>query len=73
MKNLLKSLAKSVIIPLGLTTASATDAAAKKKTFGSCMARLIISNEELNDVMKIIKSRENAGLLIKGVSDVIEN
>ena len=37
------------------------------------MARLIISNEELNDVMEIIKSRENAGLLIKGVSDVIEN
>ena len=33
MKNLLKSLAKSVIIPLGLTTASATDAAAKKKNF----------------------------------------
>ena len=37
------------------------------------MTTLIISNEEMNDIMKIIKSIEDAGLLIKGVSETIEN
>ena len=69
MKNILKPLAKSVLIPLGLTVAgSATDAAIQKKMFGSSVIRLIISNEEMNDMMKIVKSFEDAGLLIKGVS-----
>ena len=63
MKNVLKPLAKSVLIPLGLTAAaSATDAAIHKKMFGSGMrpsdlakqATLIISNEEINDIMKIV-------------------
>ena len=36
------------------------------------MATLIISNEEMNDIMKIIKSLEDAGLLIKGVSETTE-
>ena len=34
---------------------------------------LIISNEEMNDIMKMIKSLEKSGLLIKGVSGAIEN
>ena len=69
MKNVLKPLAKSVLIPLGLTVAgSATDAAIQKKMFGSSVIRLIISIEEMNDMMKIVKSFEDAGLLIKGVS-----
>ena len=34
---------------------------------------LIISNEEMNDIMKIIKSLEESGLLIKGVSETIKN
>ena len=59
MKNKLKPLAKSVLIPLGLTTAaSATDAAIHKKIFGSGMTTMIISNEEMNDIMKIVKSLE---------------
>ena len=37
------------------------------------MTTLIISNEEINDIMKIIKSLEDAGLLIKVVSETIEN
>ena len=42
IKNVLKPLAKSVLIPLGLTAAaSATDVAIKKKIFGSGMATLI--------------------------------
>ena len=34
---------------------------------------LIISNEETNDVMKIIKYLEESGLLIKDVSETIKN
>ena len=37
------------------------------------MTTLIISNDEMNDIMKIIKSLEDAGLLIKDVSETIEN
>ena len=33
----------------------------------------IISNEEMNDIMKIVKSPEESGLLIKGVSETIKN
>ena len=74
MKNVLKPLAKSVLIPLGLTlAASATDAAIHKKMFGSSNTRLIISNEEMDDIMKMIKSLEESGLLIKGVSETSKN
>ena len=72
--NVLKSLAKSVLILLGLTAAaSATDACIHKKMFGSGVITLIISNEEMNDIMKIVKSLEESGLLIKGVSQTIKN
>ena len=74
MKNVVKPLAKSVLIPLGLTAAaSTTDAAIQKKIFGSVMTALIISNEEMIDTMKIIKSHEESGLLIKGVSETTKN
>ena len=72
--NVLKPLAKSVLIPLGLTAAAAaTDAAIHKKMIGSGFTTLIISNEEMNDIMKIVKSLEDSGLLIKGVSETIKN
>ena len=46
--NILKPLAKSVLIPLGLTKApSATDAVIHKKMFGFGTTALIISNEEI--------------------------
>ena len=74
MKNVLKPLAKSVLIPLGLAAAvSATDAAIHKKMFGSGVTTFIISIEEKNDIMKIVKSLEEPGLLIKNVSETIEN
>ena len=74
MKNVLKTQAKNVLIPLGLTTAaSATDAAIHKKMFGSGATTLIISNEEMNGIMKIIKSLKKSGLLRKGVSETIKN
>ena len=65
MKNVLKALAKAVLIPLGLTAAaSATDASIQKKLFGSGMITKIISNEEMDDIMKIVKSLGITGLLI---------
>ena len=46
-------MAKSVLILLGLiASASATDAAVYKKMFQSYLKTLIISNEEMNDIMK---------------------
>ena len=72
--NILKSLAKSVLSSLGLTAAaSATDAAIHEKIFGSGVTTLIISNEEINDIMKIVKSLEESALLIKGVSETVQN
>ena len=74
MEIILKPLAKRDLVPLGLTAAaSATDAAVPKKMFGSGVTTLIILNEEMNDIMKIIKSLEESDLLIKGVSETIKN
>ena len=79
--NVLKPLAKSVLISSVLASAaSATDAAIHKKMFGSgrpldlasCNTTLIISNVEMNDIIKIIKSLEESGLLIKGISKTIK-
>ena len=78
--NVLKQLAKSVLMPLGLiVAASARDAAIHKKMFGSGghpsdLAKrtiLTIWNKEMNDIVKIVKSLEESGLLIIGVSDTI--
>ena len=52
IENVLKPLAKNVLIPLGLTAASATDAAIHKKMFGSGNTTLISFNEEMIDIMK---------------------
>ena len=74
IRNLLKPLAKSALIPLGLTTpAATTNAAIHKNMFGSGTRTSIISHEPMNDIMKIIKSLEESGLLIKGVSKTIKN
>ena len=60
MKNVLKPLAKSVLVPLGSTTAEpATDAAIQKKSFVSGITTLIISNQEMEDIIKIVKSLED--------------
>ena len=64
MINVFKPLGKSVLVPLELiTAASATDAAIHKKMFASGTMTLIISNEEMNDIRKIVKSLEKSGLL----------
>ena len=41
--------------------------------FGPGFITIVISNEEMNDIMKIVKSLEESGLLIKGVSEAIKN
>ena len=62
MKDLLKPLAKRVLIPLELTAgASATDATIHKKMFRSSTTTSIISNKEMNDIIKIVKPLEESG------------
>ena len=73
-KDRLTPLAKSVLVSLRLAVpASVRDAAIQKNIFGSSMTVLIISNKKIKDVMKIAKSPEESGLLIKTVSDAIKN
>ena len=91
MENVVKPLAKSVLIPLGLTAAaSAADAEIHKNILGSgrrpvdsasltsssapqTTISLIISNDEMKDIIEIVKSLEDSGLLFKGVSETIQN
>ena len=69
----LKPLAKSILIPLGLTAAaSATEVAIHKNMFGSGFTTLIILNKEMNECMKIVNSLEESGLSIKSVSQAIK-
>ena len=76
MKSIIKPLAKSVLIPLGLTAAaSAADAGIQKKILGSGHnnTTLIISNDEMDDILKIDKSLEDSGVLLKGVSETMQH
>ena len=67
------SLAKNVLAPLGLTAImSAIDGSMQKKIHGSGV-KLIIEQEDMNGIMKIIEALENSGMLLKGVSKTIEN
>ena len=64
--------AKNVLVPLGITAAaSAIDAGIEKKIHGS--GTLIISNEEMNDMIKIIQALEHSNILLKGVTKTIKN
>ena len=75
MKSVIKPLAKSVLIPLGLiAAASAADAGIHKKVLGSGSDTiLIISNDEMDGILKIVKSLEDSGVLLKGFSETIQN
>ena len=67
-------LAKNVLAPLGISAAmSAIDGSIKKKMLGSGVTTLIISNDEMDDILKIVKSLENSGLLLKGVGETIQH
>ena len=66
-------LAKNVLAPLGLTAAmSSIDGSIQKKINGSGV-KLIIEQEDMNDIMKIIKALENSGILLKGLRKTIKN
>ena len=68
------SLGKNILAPLGLTAAmSATDAAIQKKMYGSGTITLIISNEDLNDMINIVIVLEDSDVLLKGVTETIKN
>ena len=71
---MIQPLTKSVLIPLGLTAgASAADARTHKKILGSGnMTTVIISNDEIHDIIKILKSLEDSGWLI-GVTKTVQN
>ena len=74
MKSVIKSLAKIVLVPLGLTVAaSAADAGIHKKILGSGYnTTLIISNDKMEEILKIVRSLEDSGLLLKRVTETIE-
>ena len=60
---------------LGLTAASsAIDAGIQKEIYsGSGTTTLVIPNEEMNDIMKIVQALENSGILLKGVPKTTKN
>ena len=66
-------LAKNVLAPLGLAASmSAIDGSIQKKIHGSGV-KLTFEQEDMKDIIKIIKALENSGILLKGVSKTIEN
>ena len=78
ISNVIKPLAKSVSIPLRLTAAaSAADAGIHKKILGSGHndnnTTPIISNNKIEHIIKIVKSLEDSGLLLKGVTKTVQN
>ena len=74
MKNAIRPLAQNVSIPLGLTAAVSTaDAGIHEKILGYGTTKLIISNDEMEGIMKIVKSLQDSALLLKGVSETIQN
>ena len=67
-------LAKNVYAPLGMSAVmSAIDGSIKKKMLGSGTTTLIISNDEMEDILKIVKSLEDSNVLLKGVSETIQH
>ena len=66
--------AKNVLAPLGITAAaSAINAGIQKKIYGSGATTLIISNEKMNNIMKIVQTLEDSNILLKGVTKTINN
>ena len=67
-------LAKNILAPLGITAAaSAIDAGIQKKMRRSATTTLIISNKEMNEIMKIVQALEDYNVLLKGVNKTIKN
>ena len=75
IKNVITPLAKSVLVILVLkAAASAADAGIHKKILGlGNTTTLIISNKDMEDLIKIVKSLEDSGLLLKGITKSVQN
>ena len=56
-----------------IAAASAIDGSIQKKIHGSEVTALIISNEEINHIMKIVQALEDSNILLKGVTKPIKN
>ena len=68
-KKMAITLAKNILAPLEITAAAAAiDAEIRKKIHGSGTTTLIISNEEKNDIVKIVQDLEDSNILLKGVT-----
>ena len=66
--------AKSILAPLRITAAaSAIYAGIQKKMHGSGTTTLIISNKEMNDIMKIVEALEDSNILLNRVTKTIKN
>ena len=66
-------LAKNILAPLGIEIASEIDAEIQKKIHGSGTTTLIISNEEMNEVIEIVQALDDSNILLKGVTETIKN
>ena len=67
-------LGKSILAPLGLSaTISAINAAVQRKMYGPRNSTLIISDNDMNDLIKIVTALEEHDILLKGVSKTIKN
>ena len=67
-------LAQNILAPLRITAAAlAIDARIRKKMHGSGTTTLIISNEEMNDIMKIVQALKDSNILLKGVTKAIKS
>ena len=69
---------KSAIKPLGMlgltAAASATDAAVNKKILGSGNHTiLIICNNDMQNLLKMVKSLQDSGILLDGVTETVTN
>ena len=67
-------LSKNILAPLGITAAaSVIDAGIQKKIHGAGTTTLIISNEKMNVIMKILQALEDSNILLKGVTKSVKN
>ena len=67
-------IARNILAPLEITAAAlAIDAEIQKKIHGSGTTTFIISNEEMNHIIKIVQALEDSNVLLKGITKTIEN
>ena len=72
LMNVAVLLAKNILAPLAITGA-AIDAEIQNKRYGSGTTRLIVLNEEMNEIMKIVQVLEHSSILFKGLTERVKN